>query len=42
MALSATVVESLPLTTKFDDNITVPLTTVLLGIMLFPNEIGGT
>lgn len=35
-SLAATVVESLPVSTKLDDNVTVPLTTVVVGMLLFP------
>ncbi|CAM6094429.1 unnamed protein product [Calypogeia fissa] len=33
----ATIVESLPITTQLDDNFTVPATSFLLGIVLFPS-----
>ena len=36
VSLAATVVESLPVSTKLDDNVTVPLTTVVVGMLLFP------
>lgn len=36
VSFAATVVESLPVSTKLDDNVTVPLTTVLVGMLLFP------
>eukprot|EP00897_Mesotaenium_endlicherianum_P006412 jgi/Mesen1/579/ME000107S10811 len=35
IALAATLVESLPITDRFDDNLTVPLTAVALGSVLF-------
>lgn len=37
VSLAATVVESLPVSTKLDDNVTVPLTTVVVGMLLFPS-----
>ncbi|KAG0604306.1 hypothetical protein M758_10G160900 [Ceratodon purpureus] len=37
VSLAATVVESLPISTKLDDNVTVPLTTVVMGMLLFPS-----
>jgi phytol kinase len=36
VSLAATIVESLPVSTKLDDNVTVPLTTVVVGMLLFP------
>ncbi len=36
VALAATLVESLPITNRLDDNLTVPLTTIILGLFLFP------
>jgi hypothetical protein len=36
IALAATIVESLPITDTFDDNVTVPLTCVAVGSLLFP------
>lgn len=36
ISLVATIVESLPITTRLDDNFTVPATTFLLGIVFFP------
>lgn len=36
VSLAATVVESLPVSTKLDDNVTVPLITVAVGMLLFP------
>lgn len=36
VSLAATIVESLPISTKLDDNVTVPLTTILVGMLLFP------
>lgn len=36
VSMAATVVESLPVSTKLDDNVTVPLTTIVVGMMLFP------
>jgi phytol kinase len=36
VSLAATLVESLPVSTKLDDNVTVPLTTVVVGMLLFP------
>lgn len=41
VSMAATVVESLPVSTKLDDNVTVPLTTVAVGMLLFPAS-GGT
>jgi phytol kinase len=38
VSLAATLVESLPITNRFDDNVTVPLTTVILGLFLFPTQ----
>ncbi|KAG0566052.1 hypothetical protein M758_7G033400 [Ceratodon purpureus] len=38
VSLAATVVESLPISTKLDDNVTVPLTTVIVGMLLFPSD----
>jgi dolichol kinase len=38
VSLAATLVESLPITNRFDDNLTVPLTTVILGLFLFPTR----
>ncbi|CAM6051259.1 unnamed protein product, partial [Sphagnum compactum] len=38
VSLAATLVESLPITNRFDDNLTVPLTTVILGLFLFPTQ----
>jgi phytol kinase len=37
VSLAATVVESLPISTKLDDNVTVPLTTIIMGMLLFPS-----
>jgi len=37
VSMAATVVESLPVSTKLDDNVTVPLTTVVVGMLLFPS-----
>lgn len=36
VSMAATIVESLPVSTKLDDNVTVPLTTVVAGLLLFP------
>lgn len=36
IAFAATVVESLPITDRLDDNVTVPLTCVAVGSLLFP------
>eukprot|EP00245_Coleochaete_scutata_P001150 TRINITY_DN113_c0_g1_i1.p1 TRINITY_DN113_c0_g1~~TRINITY_DN113_c0_g1_i1.p1 ORF type:complete len:272 (+),score=34.67 TRINITY_DN113_c0_g1_i1:152-967(+) len=41
IALAATIVESLPITDKLDDNFTVPLTVVTLGALLFPGNMLG-
>ncbi|XP_024397263.1 probable phytol kinase 1, chloroplastic [Physcomitrium patens] len=38
VSLAATIVESLPISTKLDDNVTVPLTTVIVGMLLFPSS----
>ncbi|BBN12566.1 phytol kinase [Marchantia polymorpha subsp. ruderalis] len=36
ISLAATIVESLPVTSKLDDNFTVPVTAFVLGVLLFP------
>ena len=36
IALVSTIVESLPITDKLDDNLTVPLSAVIVGSLLFP------
>ena len=38
IALVSTIVESLPITDKLDDNLTVPLSAVIVGTLLFPSS----
>jgi farnesol kinase len=40
-SLAATIVESLPLSTRLDDNLTVPVTSVLVGGLVFYYVGGG-